>query len=212
MKHSVRRKKPARIITEHRGRVLSEEDGLALRVEWTRSFNQKREANLMAKRFARVDRLPAERQGLERAKLSVEQAFVKAIWVIERLHWNEGPRLSSGGLSYVEDQMDRYIQALANGGWQTPAPRPAVPSSKDISNAERVQLWTTLLAPDQGRLLITAAMTKRGDAGRKVDWDRVRKRMPELEGYSQRSLQGRYVDALETLVSELSAAQLSQMA
>ena len=61
----------------------------------------------------------------------------------------------------------------------------------------------------EARVLTVGAYSKRGDAGRKVNWMRVKARLPEIAHYTNRHLQGIYTSALRNIVSELTAQKLS---
>lgn len=201
-----RRTKP-KLVVIHGGKELSSDEGNALLLEWSNRFAENR--SRMAPRYARIERLPVHRRSVERAMLVVEEAFVKAMWVLQCTEGGDGPiGYVSGGIGYSHDQLDRYVQALANGGWQTPAPRPAIPSAKEITAAENAHLWVRFLDPAQARVLTVGAMSKRGDAGRKVAWMRVRPRLPEFKHHTVRHLQGIYTGALREIVARLTADQV----
>lgn len=197
-----------RMIVELNGKQVPKDQQKAFLVDVSRSF---RESSLQ-RRFQRAEvrhRHTPERLSVEKAMLTVEAAFVNALWVLQRTEGGDGPcGYVSGGIAYEMEAVDAYGQALANGGWQTPAPRPAIPSAKEISAAERVQTWVRLLDPLSARVLTVGAMSKRGDAGRKINWERVRHRLPELAGYSRRSLQGIYTGALREIVAELTTERM----
>jgi hypothetical protein len=137
--------------------------------------------------------------------LMVEIKFVKALWVLERSVSPDGARghSSRNGIGYFHDRIDQYANAVANGGWHTAAPRPSLPGSKEIDEAVRVQRWLEYLDPTDARLLTIGAMSKRGDAGRKINWMRVRGGLPELKDEPVRTLQAAYTRALRHMVAEL---------
>jgi hypothetical protein len=201
------RNKKMRMVTMHGATVVKGEAALALRLAASQSF---RDANLR-RRLERVEirhRHTPERLSVEKAMLSVEEAFVKAIWVLQRTEGGDGPAGYTSGMSYRAEDVDLIGQAIAEGGWKTPAPRPAIPSAKEITAAERIQTWVLMLEPLPARVLTVGAMSKCGDAGRKVNWMRVKGRLPELDGYSTRSLQGLYTGALRDLVAELTTQRM----
>lgn len=189
-------------ITVHGSRVVEGDEARDLRLAASQSI---RNAGLV-RRLERVEirhRHTPDRLSVEKAMLAVEEAFVNALWVLQRVEGGDGPiGYVSGSVDYMADHVDLYGQAVA-GTLRTPAPRPAIPSAKEITLAEHVQTWVTLLDPMPARVLTIGAMSKRGDAGRRVNWIRVKRRLPELGGYSTRALQGFYTGALREIVAEL---------
>jgi hypothetical protein len=166
-------------------------------------------AGRLASRVARIDTLPAHRRSVERAALAVETQFVKGLWVLQLAVNSDGHRPSGRcGLAYMQEAVDRIGQAIDKGGWDMPPPRPAIPSSKEIDAATETQKWLDCLEPTEARVLTVGALSKRGDAGRKVNWMRVRPRLPELGDLSVRSLQAIYARALRNIVAELTARQM----
>lgn len=203
----IRRGARPKLVVIHGGKELSANDGETLLLEWSQRFERNR--SRMESRYTRIEGLPPLRRSVERAMLVVEEAFVKAMWVLQRTQGGDGPAgYSNAGLAYQHDRLDRYVQALANGGWQTPAPRPAIPSAKEITAAENAHLWVRFLEPAQARVLTVGAMSKRGDAGRKVPWMRVRPRLPEFKYHTVRHLQGIYTSALREIVAALTDRQI----
>lgn len=155
-----------------------------------------------------------ERQSVAIAMLAVEEQIVKALWTIARQPLGRISPMPSGrcGVDYIHDRSDVFsIYVDAKGGkWDMVAPRPALPSAKDISQANLAQDWL-LLIDDEGlrRLLVAGATSKRGDAGRGVNWMRVRQSLRELGGLSVRTLKWRYSEALRIIVSELTLARVA---
>jgi hypothetical protein len=177
----------------------------AVLIEASERFRANHEFARVSRRLERTDRLPIERRSVAKAMLLVEIKVVKALWVLERAVSADGARghSSRNGIEYMHDRLDQYANAIANGGWFTPAARPAVPSSKEIDEAVKVQRWLGFLDATDARLLTIGAMAKRGDAGRKINWMRVRPSLPELGGVPIRTLQSYYTRALRHMVAEL---------
>jgi hypothetical protein len=174
-------------------------------IEASNRFIERAEQSRMARRLERTDRLPVERRSVARAMLLVELKFVKALWVLERAMSADGARghAKRNGLDYMHDRLDQYAQAVANGGWFVPAARPALPSAKEIDEASKVQRWLEFLDPCDARLLTIGAMSKRGDAGRRINWMRVRESLPEIRNEPARTLKEGYTRALRHMVAEL---------
>lgn len=180
------------------------EQGKALAIAVSLSIRERSEQGRIARRIARTDKLPLERRSVARAMLFVEIKLVKALWVLERAISADGARGHStrNGIEYMHDRLDQYANAIANGGWHVAAPRPALPSSKEIDEAQQVQRWLSWLPPEEARVLTVGAMAKRGDAGRKINWMRVKGRLPEIRDYTDRHLRGIYSSALRNIVAE----------
>ena len=66
-------------------------------------------------------------------------------------------------------------------------------------------------AMQEAKILVVGATSKRGDAGRRINWLRLRAGLPELADMTIRTLQRRYQDALRAIVSELTIARLSSL-
>jgi hypothetical protein len=164
---------------------------------------------------ARADRVkgPPERATVARAMLAVEERLVKALWTIARQPLGQAaPVLSARcGLEYYHEREDvyaRYADAKA-GNWQSEdRSRPALPSSYDISDADRVQDWLLMVPEGHRRVLVIGASYKRGDAGRNIAWIRLQDRHKDLQGLTVRRLRDMYREALRTIVSELTLARL----
>lgn len=195
-----------RMVTIYGSKQLEGQEALTIRLQASAGVMAKN-AERLSSRVARIASLPNHRQGVERAALAIEARLVKGLWVLQLAVSADSPRASArNGLSYMQDNVDRIGQAIANGGWD--APRPALPSSKDIDAATETQKWLEFLDPVEARVLTVGAMSKRGDAGRRVSWDRVRVRLPEMSYYSTRSLQGIYTRALRNIVAELTMEKI----
>jgi hypothetical protein len=205
------RRKHVRLAYEYNGKPVSPEQGRSLALEASASFQQRSLRNRVARLEIRHRHTP-ERLSVERAVLAVEERLVKAMWVLERALPNEGARghATRNGIDYLHEEDDREARySDAPGGkWESQSPRPALPVSKEIDAALEVRKWLNFLDPLEARILSIGAMSKHGDAGRRVNWVRVKGRLPELGGYSVRSLQGFYTKALREIVAELTVSKL----
>jgi hypothetical protein len=148
--------------------------------------------------------------------LAVEEQIVKALWTIARQPLGKiAPLVSRNcGIGYIHDRSDVHsIYADAAGGkWDTVAPRPSLPSSKDISIANRVQDWLLFIDDEHLRkLLVVGATSKRGDAGRQISWRRICNGMPELKDISLTRLNARYQEALRIIVNALTIARVANL-
>lgn len=192
------------------GRAVPKAEQHAVLLGSTERFHARRLQRRLERTVKRHEHSP-ERQSVAVAMLAVEEQIVKALWTIARQPLGKIAPLQPGrcGLDYLHDRLDIHaIYADAAGGkWDSIAPKPALPSSKDISAADKVQEWLLLL-DDEGlrRILVCGATSKRGDAGRQIHWGRVRDTMPELAGLPARTLKWRYQEALRIIVSELTEA------
>jgi hypothetical protein len=191
--------------SEYRG-----EEAKAVVLAASRSFRDRAGLSRMHRRAERIETLPPHRRSVERAMLAVEEKIVKALWVLQRSCSSDAPRGYEGrnGLDYMPEAIDIYGQAVAKGGYEIPPPRPAVPESKEITEAESVKRWLLLLDPIEARVLNVGAMSKRGDAGRRVSWIRVRSRLPELKDMPERTLKHTYTSALRNIVAHLTVERL----
>lgn len=204
-KRRIKRSRQApRLVVVHGSRTLHPDEADAL----LRHISANMQARtLVGRRYDRIEtKVAPQRRSVERAMLVVEEAFVKAMWVLQRTTGEDRPEGFEGnnGINYLAENVDRIGQAVANGGWIMPAPRPALPSSKEITAAENAHLWVRYLEPTPARVLTVGAMSKRGDAGRRINWLRLRSRMPELIDVPQRTLQHVYTSALREIVHRLS--------
>lgn len=154
-----------------------------------------------------------ERQSVAIAMLAVEEQIVKALWTIARQPLGkDAPRTPTKcGIPYIHDRLDVHsIYADAAGGkYESVQPRSGLPSAKDISHGDRVQDWLLLVGDEHlARILVAGATSKKGDAGRQVNWARVAHAAPELRDIPARSLNFRYQEALRIIVVELTAGRV----
>jgi hypothetical protein len=204
----VRRQK-VRTVVVHNGRELSREQGQAVVLDASRAFDAKR----LQARMARVEKRHAqtpERLSIEKAMLAVEERLVKAYWVLARLPNDKGIGFAKrNGVDYSEEREDRFANAVAAGGkWEQIAPRPPVPSGREIDAMQEPFDWLRWLEESDARVLAAGAMWKRGDSGRNVNWIRVRASRPELEGFTTDMLKVKYRHALREIVAELTARRI----
>lgn len=195
-------------------RVLPPAEAEIVRLEVSRSFREKQEQSRLSRRVDRLDAAP-DRRSVAYAMLMVEIRLVKAFWTIARQPAKGAAPGSSGkcGIEYLHDRSDvdaRYTDA-AGGKWEAPPPRPALPSSKDIDQANEALDWLLLIPTEESRkILVIGATSKRGDAGRNINWGRVRLALPGLGGLSARTLRHRYAQALRTIVTEMTVARIGR--
>lgn len=187
-------------------RVLPPETGKAVLAQVSESFHNTR----LRRRLERCEmrhRHTPERLSVEKAMLAVEERFVAAMWVLERALPQEGVAGygNRAGMDYLREEEDHWLA----GRWQHIAPRPAVPSGREIDAARKAHGWVRHLDELQARVLTVGAMSKRGDSARKVNWNRVRSRLPEIESYTVRHLQGLYSGALRAIVGALTMERLA---
>lgn len=161
-----------------------------------------------------VDRLSyaPDRLSIAKAMLAVEERLVKAFWTIAKQPIGRiGPSsINQNGVSYIHDRMDthaRYMDA-PGGKWETIQPRPAVPGPDEIDEASRALDWLLLVDERRRRILVVGATSKRGDAGRNINWSRLRDHLPEFRDCTTRTLQDRYRQALREIVTELTLARI----
>lgn len=205
------RQKPTLVVVEG-GRQLSEKHGSELLL----SVSERMRLNQSLRRIERAkrDNHPSpERSSVAVAMLAVEHRLVKAFWTIARQPTKSIAPILSGrcGIDYIPERSDLSGYADAAGGkWHSIAPRPPVPSGREIDAATEALDW--LLFVDEGRrkLLVAGATSKRGDLGRQINWMRLRQGMPELAGLSTRACQGRYREALRIIVNELTLARFAK--
>lgn len=207
-----RQKRPPHLVVVHGGRELDTEQGHVLRISASARFRLRQ----LEQRLARSDRRNSdvpERHSVATAMLAVEERLVKAFWTIARQPArNIGPQLLDRcGLDYTPDTTDFSGYADAAGGkWHSIAPRPAIPSGKEIDDANGALDWLLYVDDAKRKILVVGATSKRGDCGRQINWARIRQGMPELVGLSTRTCQGRYREALRIIVNELTLAQLAK--
>lgn len=206
-----RRRAKQRLVVVHGDKELGRDEGHALSLSVSARFR----ARQLQRRLERTQKEnPApERQSVAIAMLAVEERLVKAFWTIARQPArNLGPGLlAKCGLAYLPDKTDLagYTDA-AGGKWDSVAPRPALPSSREIDEANRALDWLLYVDEVRRKVLVVGATSKRGDTGRQINWPRIRDRVPELAGLSTRTCQGRYREALRIIVNELTLARLAK--
>jgi hypothetical protein len=207
----VRRRVKPRMVVIEGGRELPTEEGKGRLIEWSHRFDAKRLQRRVDRTTQRHEGFP-ERQSVAIAMLAVEEQIVKAMWTMARQPLGKGcGPMESGrcGVDYVHDRLDVHsIYADAAGGrYVSAAPRPALPSAKEISQANRVQDWLLLVDDeDLRRLLVIGATSKRGDAARRIPW--VRLNLPRTLDLTSRTLQRRYDEALRVIVNGLTLARM----
>lgn len=206
-----RRMKPRMVVIEG-GKELPQEQGQAVLLEWSDKFNARRLQRRVERAQKRHEGFP-ERQSVAIAMLAVEEQIVKALWTIARQPLGRIAPISSGrnGLDYIHDRSDVHsiYTDAAGGKWDTVAPRPSLPSAKDISTANKVQDWLLLIDDeDLRRLLVIGATSKRGDAGRKIAWPRLRLSLPQYHDVTTRTMQRRYDEALRVIANALTLARM----
>lgn len=194
------------------GRAVPKDQHAITMIGVSERFHARRLQGRLERTMKRHQHSP-DRQSVAIAMLAVEENIVKALWTIARQPLGKGSPtiLDRCGIDYLHERADVHaIYADAAGGkWNSIAPRPALPSAKEITAADRVQDWLLLIDDDGLRkLLVVGATSKRGDAGRQINWIRIRVGMPELNGISERTLRFKYQEALRVIVSELSLARV----
>ena len=191
--------------TVHGSRTLKGAEGEALRLNVSRGMRERQEWEEHLQTLARRPKRD-ESAAMRSAMQSVERRIVRGLWVLELALPADGPRhQAKHGIDYMNDRLDvdaRYSDA-AGGKWEAPPPRPAVPSNREIDSAKEAKGWIEALPDEQARFLIVAAMTKRGDRERRVQWERVTSRLPQLRHCPLRTLRDRYDQALRSIVAEL---------
>ena len=210
MKH--RRRQQMRQVTVIGDRVLSQAEATVVRLELSRSYRERQERSRLERRVARIEAAP-ERNSVNRAMLAVEERLVKAFWTIARQPArNIAPLAGSQcGISYVHDRSDVHsaYSDAPGGKWEAPPPRPALPSSRDIDQANEALDWLLYLDEGRRKVLVVGATSKRGDVGRNINWIRVRAAAREFSDMPARTLRGRYREALRIIVNELTLARMS---
>ncbi len=193
--------------TIYGSRTLTGEDAASVRLEASRRFRAQQEHRQIVQTLARKP--PAGEP--DRASLhAIEERIVKGLWILEISTDSDGPRTARRhGVGYMPDAIDHWADAIAKGGWETPPSAPPVPSNKEIDEAKRAKQWIEYLDEGQARLLTVAAMTKRGDRERRINWNYVKERLRIPAGLSNRTLQDRYSRALRWILAELSAARIN---
>ncbi len=200
-------RKRVNLAYELNGKAVPKAQGQALALDASRAFAERQERNEQVRVLARRP-TAGDTANVRFAMRCVEHRIVKGLWVLELTLPADGPKQDRrNGLGYTPDDVDHWAEAVAKGGWQPAAPRPAVPSSREIDAAKEAKTWIEWLDEEQRRFLIAAAMTKRGDRARRINWERVMTRLPQLRDQKLRTLQDRYDRALRTIVAELTIQQ-----
>jgi hypothetical protein len=204
-----RRQKP-NLVVIHGDKQLSRDEGAALLLTVSDRFRARQLMRRVERTSQRHEGFP-ERQSVAIAMLAVEEQIVKAMWTIARQPLGRAAPVASGrcGLEYFHDRSDVHsIYTDAPGGkWDTAAPRPSLPSSKDITQADKVQRWLLLVDDeDLRRILVIGATSKRGDAARRIPW--VRLNLPNRMGVTVKTLQRRYDEALRMIANALTLARM----
>jgi hypothetical protein len=203
------RRKPQRQVTMIGNRVLGDEEAAQIRLEWSEAFRnrQDREAARLA-----LARRPAKGDSVSVrfAMQAIEYRIVKGLWVLEISLPPEGRVGWKGrmGIDYFMEREDKWAAAVAGGGWLTTAPQPAPPATEEIDAAQEAKKWIEMLPEQQARLLATAALSKRGDRARRVNWDWVKERLRLQHDTPLRTLRDRYDQALRSIVAELTLARV----
>lgn len=205
---------PLRIVTIVNGKELSGPAAERVRIEASYGLKAGRmieEGARMHRRAARLAAAP-ERQSISRAMLAVEERLVQAFWTIAKQPMDQlAPAQGSrNGISYIHDRSDTHARyADAPGGkYESIAPRPSLPSSKAIDDANKALDWLLLVDERRRRILVVGATSKRGDAGRNINWSRLRIHLPEFVDCTTRTLQDRYRQGLREIVTELTLARI----
>jgi hypothetical protein len=192
-------------LIEH-GRAVPKAQAQAVLLDMTHRFRARQEQARAQRQIPRLSAAP-DRASVAKAMLAVEERLVSAFWTIARL---PGERIGGNGrcgLDYVTEASDLKGYADAAGGrWESVAPRPPVPSAKEIDQAKDALEWLLLLEDERlRRILVVGATAKRGDVNRGVPWPRLRH---SLGSYTERHLRNKYQEALRTIVTELTLARL----
>jgi hypothetical protein len=157
-----------------------------------------------------------DRRSVAVAMLAVEVRLVKAFWTIARQPLGAHSPIASSrcGIEYLHERSDIHsIYADAAGGkWEAIAPRPSLPSSKDIDAANEALDWLLFIDDELLRkVLVIGATAKRGDLKRRIGWERLRPKLREFNGITIRTIQRRYQEALRIIVSEMTIARMSNV-
>lgn len=199
-----------RLAVVHGSTVLTGEQAKVVSLEASRSFRMRQEREEQVRAIARRPSR-GDAASVRFAMRCVEQRIVRGLWVLEISQEADGPREQRRhGMQYMRDHDDpdyRYEDAPA-GKWGSPAPRPALPSSEEIDAAKEAQSWIHWLDAEQARLVNLAALSKRGDRQRRINWERVFSRMPHLRACPLRTLRDRYDQGLRNIVAEMTVRRL----
>jgi hypothetical protein len=191
-----------------RGRAVPKAEQKAVLLDMTHRFRARQEQVRVQRQVPRLSEAP-DRLSVAKAMYAVEDRLVRAFWTIARL---PGERIGGNGrcgIDYVPGESDREAgyRDAAGGDWSSVAPRPAVPTAKEIDQAKDALDWLLLLEDERlRRILVAGATSKRGDVERGLSWRRI----GPLFGYTERHLRNKYREALRTIVTELTLARLGR--
>lgn len=195
---------------ELNGKPVSKQEGKVIALEISRAMRERRERQEQVRALARRPER-GDAADIRFAMRCVEHRIVRGLWVLELSLPSDGPAYTARhGLDYMNDHSDvdaRYTDA-AGKKWEAPPPRPAIPSNREIESAKEAKSWIEWLDPAQARLLNLAALSKRGDRERRIDWERVFSRLPHLRQTKLRTLRDRYDQALRNIVAEMTIRRL----
>jgi hypothetical protein len=200
-----------RMITIYGSRQLTGAEGLAVRLAASQAIAERQQRKV--ERIVHRNRASPERLSVAKAIFAVEDRLVRAFWTIARQPAGTiKPVLSARcGIEYLAERGDLNGYSDAAGGkWDSVAPRPPIPSGKDIDDAVQALDWLLFLDDARRKLLVAGATSKRGDVARQINWMRLRTGMPELAGLTTRTCQGRYRESLRIIVTELTLAHLAR--
>jgi hypothetical protein len=195
-------------------RLLPKDEAAAVLAAINLRFAAKQEERSRLQR--RLDRVqgPAEHTSISRAMILVEARLAKAFWTIAQQTSGTALRpteSSQHGIGYLHDHVDNYARYAdaPSGDWKSAMPTPTrpIPSNREIDAATEAQSWLLFVDEDDRKLLVVGATSKRGDAGRNVNWKRIKEGRPELKDIPVRTLQARYQNALRSIVLALALAQ-----
>lgn len=201
------RRQKVRTIVVQNGRELPREQGQAVVLDASLRFMAQRNNARLSRKS---EQITGDRASVQRAMLAVEDRIVRAFWVLARLPNDKGIGYAKrNGIDYMVEREDRFANAVAAGGkWDHAAPKPSVPSGREIDAMYVPLEWLGMLDRDHARILAIGAQWKRGESCRRVSWPRARERNPEINHLSTRTLQRRYNDALRTIAAELTKKRL----
>lgn len=194
-------------------RTLPKDQAAAVLAGISARFAAVQDHSRLQRRLDRVKGTP-EHGAIARAMITVEDRLCKAFWTIAQqtsgtpLRPTESSRHGVGYLHDYVDNFARYADA-PSGDWKSAMPPPSrpIPSNREIDAAAEAQSWLLFVDQDDRKLLVIGATSKRGDAGRKINWKRMKEGRPELADIPTRTLQVRYQDALRVIVLALALAQ-----
>lgn len=210
------RRKAVRIEVEQGGRRLSREDATAVLAVVNANFAANRERRERSRLQRRLDRVPekGDQSSIAKAIILIEDRLAKAFWAIAQQTSSVALRPSASsqhGIAYLHDHVDNYARYsdAPSGDWKSamPAPSRPIPSGKEIDAAAEAQSWLLYVDQEDRKLFIVGVTSKRGDAGRNINWKRLKEGRPELADIPIRTLQARYQNALRSIVLGLALAQ-----